>query len=1493
MVCALAGATLLYTGCTKDYSEDINNLESRLSTLEGTTIVKLQDAINSLNSSVYDLQNSLAAAKGEITKLQSAEEALTSRVADLESAKAALEKTVGDHTSQIAAIDTDIANLKKDITALQTKDTELQAAIDEINGKITTINGKIADLESKKADKTWVEENYATIKMVQDADADLQSQITKLGTTVSDIKSDLAQAQKDIVALQTAVSTNTTNIATNTSDIAALKTALNTAKDNISALQSDMSQVKIDLKKAQDTADSALEKANNALSEIDTIKEALKSIYTKQEVDKIVADLKEELDGKITKLTDRVKLNEDNIAALQSDMKKAQDAIAANAGDIAVLKAQVSADSAAIVALQAAMKKAQDDITTLQATKVDVDKYVKDSAAFKKNIDAVDTLLAQTIRAYQAADAALDQKIDDLAEATQKALDAKVDTTTFNEFAATVTEWYNSLSESIDVLFARIQSLTYVPEYADGKDRVPFAVLMPSGVIGNTPSVIYPGGDYYQIEYPEDSNIAIEKLDTLKYRIYGEDPAEIIDALLAVYGEDADETADASEEEEDLADMLAFDVVRVAPNTRANLDGAELEIVSMYRDELDDEYDVVSIVVAPHNLSDNFYLGGSVSWSVSLVYTDDARSNQIASCYVNLVPQDKPEFIGTAIIQNRFEENEKDITYTYADTLKIEYTDLKPHGVPTVPTELIFTVGGEDCTWYEAVEKGYQIPEPAYTTTESPCFCDAIDKEAVQKIMDTTKYFVYTSAQDGVDFTKAPVYENNDSTYIVIGGGENVIAEAVYARDTIYVEYEIPGALTVYARQIVKVVPVQIEINSTLYQTDKKEKDLITWTYFDVTETQDMSDAESDAVLFNDPAADPGTCRDSAYVDLNADDVAALAEIGYGLKDFAGKEPVSYALYNKTDEEYAAAYNFVDEKGEAVEDCSDVTIYPYIADGKLYAEFDAFEWDKEYELTAVYKVPTDEKPAVDVTLKCEIVTVDRLRDTIYVTLPADTERDYEVNMRFTDEDVWADGEYEDTLASHGINDKAIIDAFDNQNTNQSDSLTMTLDGKVATKKATQTIIDWETDSEDVLQFTTLFKANNGITKLKVFEPYADYTCVNTLWYGQVVVFQKHMEFNVNGVFDYERINEYVEYMDSLNCYTTVQPLWQPVGATPETNASLNLNIPLTGYEARQVNLAQHFRIRDNHKDEDGEVLGTVCTVDDPEKYEGKELGDLKDEYSYLVRQYYLEDPNGNVLDADDIVVDPRNEETTVIAGADGIVINRDEDTQTDTLRYYSMTDSIDVYATLFVKNANGSMVQMITRFDREATSAPVETYENYVVKKYEPLKALTKKDVSDKFAGAGTADDPYQVIVNNSLKTETSIYEFLSLLDKRGYETIDPTNVDGEYPGWVIGNGKNKDNEEEPGNGYDKGLCVADPDLYGLQFSHSMEMITEVSPETQSRIKFNEKNGVLSYDNTLQTKLAQPIVIKLSILIDYIWGQRGYEGDGDIYVEFTWKEVGE
>ena len=72
----------------------------------------------------------------------------------------------------------------------------------------------------------------------------------------------------------------------------------------------------------------------------------------------------------------------------------------------------------------------------------------------------------------------------------------------------------------------------------------------------------------------------------------------------------------------------------------------------------------------------------------------------------------------------------------------------------------------------------------------------------------------------------------------------------------------------------------------------------------------------------------------------------------------------------------------------------------------------------------------------------------------------------------------------------------------------------------------------------------------------------------TLWYGQDVIVKKNFVFNNDGIFDYERIPEYVTYNSDEDVYTTLQPLWQPDGATTDFTK------PVTSYDASKVLLNQ-------------------------------------------------------------------------------------------------------------------------------------------------------------------------------------------------------------------------------------------------------------------------------------------------------------------------------
>ena len=271
-------------------------------------------------------------------------------------------------------------------------------------------------------------------------------------------------------------------------------------------------------------------------------------------------------------------------------------------------------------------------------------------------------------------------------------------------------------------------------------------------------------------------------------------------------------------------------------------------------------------------------------------------------------------------------------------------------------------------------------------------------------------------------------------------------------------------------------------------------------------------------------------------------------------------------------------------------------------------------------------------------------------------------------------------------------------------------------------------------------------------------------------------------------------------------------------------------------------LNQHFRIRDVLED----VVATELN------------GDIKADYNYLRRRFWLEDAEGEKVTS---IADPREINDWAVTIDNTLTANTGLNEEPNVLSYYSKAEKTDVYGDLYLFNDNGSFFVLKTRFDRKAGD---ETYENYVIKLYDPLKDLGLKN-----------DDEKQLVnVNNSIYTVTSIYEFLTLKDKRNFELIDATTANG----WVAGNGT---------NGFAVGVTA--DGVYTLSFAHTMKYLTEVSDETKARISFDETTGKLTYDNTLQTQLANPIDIELTINVEYPWGTRSQA----VVVEFYNKPVGE
>ena len=164
LVFALAGATLMYTGCTKDYGEDIDNLDAKLSSVQdqlSKQLADLQTEVSNLRSSVSSLESAYKAAdeliKGDVSDLKTRVGKLEDQVKDLnkyatkdelKEAREALEKKI---TDEIAALKADILKVTDDLAK------------------------EIADLKEELKKKADAEDVEAKLKALEDAQAEVDA----------------------------------------------------------------------------------------------------------------------------------------------------------------------------------------------------------------------------------------------------------------------------------------------------------------------------------------------------------------------------------------------------------------------------------------------------------------------------------------------------------------------------------------------------------------------------------------------------------------------------------------------------------------------------------------------------------------------------------------------------------------------------------------------------------------------------------------------------------------------------------------------------------------------------------------------------------------------------------------------------------------------------------------------------------------------------------------------------------------------------------------------------------------------------------------------------------------------------------------------------------------------------------------------------------------------------------------------------------------------
>lgn len=436
-VFAIAGVTFAYTSCT-DYSEDIEQTNGRVTTLEGS-VATLQNQVTSLESAVSSLQSAMTTAQTNITELQTALGNLQTKhdkdIADLETA----------YKNADTALKTE---LEGKITALQTKH---QQDVNAINGEISSLKTLTTNLGNRiTALETWKEDLVKNVLPTFATKTELEQAKQWVEATFA-TKEALGEALRAIGALDGRLTIVETKLG---------KLLDETVPDIYTKIQA-----------AHTAANNAQATASEALGKVDTLIEALGVYAEKGKLEETIAELVKTdstLNAAILKLIEQDEKFKVDIQNLQN-----KDAYFDRVVD--TLKAQDKIFDAAIFALQE-KDKALDKVDAKH------DSLIARLDAIKLNISDFQTYFDNALTEAVKDNGIVGKVIISKVEAAKTFLLGKI--------AELRTEVMGEIAKINGIFPERLTSIVFVPQYyVDGIDAILFETLAYNGLEANENAV--------------------------------------------------------------------------------------------------------------------------------------------------------------------------------------------------------------------------------------------------------------------------------------------------------------------------------------------------------------------------------------------------------------------------------------------------------------------------------------------------------------------------------------------------------------------------------------------------------------------------------------------------------------------------------------------------------------------------------------------------------------------------------------------------------------------------------------------------------------------------------------------------------------------------------------------------------------------------------------------------------------------------------------------
>ncbi len=394
-----------------------------------------QTAISDINALIKSTQESVTAL----------EEKLGKKITDdIAAAVAGVNADIAAKVTEITdAYTAAIATAKADITAAYTDAIKTAITASETSMK-EWVNGVLADGYYTKAE---IDGKITALQtQVTEGDAALQKEIDELKASLAKAESDLTAAYKK--AIEDAITDNNGKIS---AEIAA---AVKAAQDNLQA------QI--------DTINSEIEKINARLyiieADINSINQQIDAINGSiDDLKKVDAELKgyiESLQNTANDLQSKIDATNAALAALESDLE----------GQITASEQKVLDELKTVkTALEGQLATIKETITTLTSRLTIIEgKIVQlfnaiDECATQEDVNEV----KQNLATVQSDMAAMKDAIEDL-QGRMDTVEGEVD------LLQTAVDELESRIEALEELFDQIQSVTFIPQYSDGKVKLDY-----------------------------------------------------------------------------------------------------------------------------------------------------------------------------------------------------------------------------------------------------------------------------------------------------------------------------------------------------------------------------------------------------------------------------------------------------------------------------------------------------------------------------------------------------------------------------------------------------------------------------------------------------------------------------------------------------------------------------------------------------------------------------------------------------------------------------------------------------------------------------------------------------------------------------------------------------------------------------------------------------------------------------------------------------------